>query len=204
MSSSLYIGLMSGTSLDGIDVALVDLRDGALLLAHEHRPLPEALTAILLTLSQSNAPVSLEQVGRLETLLGEAFAEAVTDFCARHRLSPEDIRAIGSHGQTLRRDRFHGGKAVAAGGTETRVGAKATPDSVRRFLVGPKDCEITGIAITPDGRTMFCNIQHPGEESKLDAPSSHWPDSQNNPGSTKRPRSATMVITRTDGGPIGL
>ncbi|MCX7252676.1 MAG: PhoX family phosphatase [Burkholderiales bacterium] len=97
-----------------------------------------------------------------------------------------------------------GGKAVAAGGTETRVGAKATPDSVRRFLVGPKDCEITGIAITPDGRTMFCNIQHPGEESKLDALSSHWPDSQTNPGSTKRPRSATMVITRTDGGPIGL
>ena len=97
-----------------------------------------------------------------------------------------------------------GGKAVAAGGTETRVGAKATPDSVRRFLVGPKDCEITGIAITPDGRTMFCNIQHPGEDSKLDALSSHWPDSQTNPGSTKRPRSATMVITRTDGGPIGL
>lgn len=97
-----------------------------------------------------------------------------------------------------------GGKVTAAGGTETRVGAKATPDSVRRFLVGPKDCEITGIAITPDGRTMFCNIQHPGEDSKLDALSSHWPDSQTNPGSTKRPRSATMVITRTDGGPIGL
>ena len=97
-----------------------------------------------------------------------------------------------------------GAKAVAAGGTETRVGAKATPDSVRRFLVGPKDCEITGIAITPDGRTMFCNIQHPGEESKLESLSSHWPDSQTNPGSTQRPRSATMVITRIDGGPIGL
>lgn len=97
-----------------------------------------------------------------------------------------------------------GGKTVAAGGTETRVGARATPDSVRRFLVGPKDCEITGIAITPDGKTMFCNVQHPGEESKLDALSSHWPDSQTNPASTRRPRSATMVVTRTDGGPIGL
>ena len=104
MPSSLYLGLMSGTSLDGIDVALVDFRNGAELVAHGHRRLPEALTDILLALSQSNAPVSLEQVGRLETRLGEAFAEAVTDFCARHRLSPEDIRAIGSHGQTLRHD----------------------------------------------------------------------------------------------------
>ena len=97
-----------------------------------------------------------------------------------------------------------GGQAMAAGGTATRIGAQATPDSVRRFLVGPKDCEITGIAITPDGRTMFCNIQHPGEESRLDALSSHWPDSQTHPGSTQRPRSATLVITRRDGGPIGL
>ncbi|MEY5100766.1 MAG: hypothetical protein RJA36_3485 [Pseudomonadota bacterium] len=97
-----------------------------------------------------------------------------------------------------------GGKAKAAGGTETRVGARATPDTVRRFLVGPKECEITGIAITPDGRTLFCNVQHPGEESRLEALSSHWPDSQHDPASTRRPRSATMVITRSDGGPIGL
>ncbi|MFZ9347456.1 MAG: anhydro-N-acetylmuramic acid kinase [Arenimonas sp.] len=104
MSPSLYIGLMSGTSLDGIDVALVDFSSGAQLLAHGHRRLPEALTEILLALSQSNAPVSLEQVGQLETLLGEAFAEAVTAFCAERRLAPESIRAIGSHGQTLRHD----------------------------------------------------------------------------------------------------
>jgi uncharacterized protein len=93
---------------------------------------------------------------------------------------------------------------AAASGTKTIVGAQATPDNVRRFLVGPKDCEVTGIAITPDGKTMFCNIQHPGEDGTLAAPSSAWPDSQTNTGSTKRPRSATMVITRADGGPIGL
>jgi anhydro-N-acetylmuramic acid kinase len=104
MPSSLYIGLMSGTSLDGIDVALVDFNNGAELVAHGHRRLPEALTDILLALSQSNAPVSLEQVGQLETLLGGAFAEAVTAFCSEHRLAPDSIRAIGSHGQTLRHD----------------------------------------------------------------------------------------------------
>ncbi|MFM6987945.1 MAG: anhydro-N-acetylmuramic acid kinase, partial [Arenimonas sp.] len=104
MASTLYLGLMSGTSLDGIDVALVDFTDGARLLAHGHRPLPADLTAALLTLSQSNAPVSLELVGQLETRLGTAFAEAVNAFCAAHGIAPERIRAIGSHGQTVRHD----------------------------------------------------------------------------------------------------
>ncbi|MBX7228724.1 MAG: PhoX family phosphatase [Burkholderiaceae bacterium] len=93
---------------------------------------------------------------------------------------------------------------IAAGGTKTIVGAKVTADTVRRFLVGPVECEITGIAVTPDGKTMFCNVQHPGEDASLTALSSHWPDSQTNASSTKRPRSATMVITRTDGSLIGL
>ena len=93
---------------------------------------------------------------------------------------------------------------TAAGGTKTIVGAPATPDTVRRFLVGPKDCEITGFAITPDAKTIFVNIQHPGEDGSLATPTSAWPDSQTNPGSTKRPRSATVVITRTDGGAIGV
>ncbi len=93
---------------------------------------------------------------------------------------------------------------TAAGGTKTIVGAQATADNVRRFLVGPKDCEVTGFAITPDAKTIFINIQHPGEDGSLAAPTSAWPDSQTNTGSTKRPRSATVVITRTDGGPIGV
>ncbi len=93
---------------------------------------------------------------------------------------------------------------IAAGGTKTIVGAQATPNTVRRFLVGPKGCEITGFAITPDAKTIFVNVQHPGEEGSLATPQSAWPDSQTNAGSTKRPRSATVVITRTDGGAIGV
>lgn len=104
MASTLYIGLMSGTSLDGIDVALVDFKDGARLLARGHRPLPADLTSALLALSQSNAPVSLELIGQLETALGKAFAEAVNTLCAAHGIAPGQIRAIGSHGQTVRHD----------------------------------------------------------------------------------------------------
>jgi hypothetical protein len=86
---------------------------------------------------------------------------------------------------------------------QTYVGA-AQGTKLRRFLVGPKDCEITGLAETPDGKALFVNIQHPGEDTPSSvigdptAYTSHWPD-----GGNARPRSATIVITRNDGGVIG-
>jgi hypothetical protein len=91
------------------------------------------------------------------------------------------------------------GGATTIGAQPTVVGAPPSGDTLRRFLVGPVDCEITGVCMTPDNRTMFVNIQHPGEGGTLAAPISHWPD-----GGNSRPRSATIAITRVDGGPIGL
>jgi secreted PhoX family phosphatase len=93
----------------------------------------------------------------------------------------------------------------------TRVGKKPTSDTLRRFLVGPKDCEITGCTETPDGRALFVNIQHPGEtqpKATIGTPSaylSHWPGNTGYGagGSNARPRSATIVITKNDGGLIG-
>lgn len=86
----------------------------------------------------------------------------------------------------------------------TLVG-KAPGTALKRFLVGPVECELTGITSTPDGRTIFVNIQHPGEGGTPTAPSSHWPDSQaGSPAASVRPRSATIVITKTDGGVVGL
>lgn len=102
MLSSLYIGLMSGTSLDGMDVALVDFADGTNLLHSGHYQLPEQLRAELLRLSQSNSAISLEQFGQLETALGQTFANAVNEFCQQNAVNPANIRAIGSHGQTVR------------------------------------------------------------------------------------------------------
>jgi len=78
---------------------------------------------------------------------------------------------------------------------------------LRRFLVGPKGSEITGVDTTPDGRTMFVNIQHPGEGSFATVPNplpSNWPASQTGPNTTSRPRSATIVITKDDGGVVWL
>jgi secreted PhoX family phosphatase len=84
----------------------------------------------------------------------------------------------------------------------------ANPESgeIRRFLVGPKQCEITGVTVTPDERTMFVGIQHPGEtadESPNDPANpkkfSSWPDGD----AGGRPRSSCIVITKDDGGPIG-
>ncbi len=88
----------------------------------------------------------------------------------------------------------------------TQIGKPATESSLRRFLVGPVDCEITGLAESPDGCALFVNIQHPGETTSgkgfaIGTPASyfsHWPG-----GGDTRPRSATIVITRDDGGPVG-
>ncbi|ATZ66346.1 PhoX family protein [Acinetobacter haemolyticus] len=97
-----------------------------------------------------------------------------------------------------------GNKATTSNGTETIVGAKVNDENLRRFLTGPKECEITGVTMTPDYKAIFINVQHPGEDSKTyDAPTSHWPATQTNPNNTtSRPRSATVVITRKDGGAI--
>jgi secreted PhoX family phosphatase len=87
----------------------------------------------------------------------------------------------------------------------TRVGATATAASLKRFLVGPVECEITGVDSTPDGRTLFVGIQHPGENGTPAAPTSAWPASQTGPAPAgTRPRSAVVVITKNDGGVVGL
>ena len=76
---------------------------------------------------------------------------------------------------------------------------------VRRFLVGPVGAEITGADMTPDGRTMFINVQHPGETpgDRSDPANprlfSNWPDQRPD----GRPRSATLAIRKLDGGVIG-
>jgi secreted PhoX family phosphatase len=106
-------------------------------------------------------------------------------------------------------------------GNNQMLAADPVSGEVRRFLVGPSGCEITGLTFTPDRKTLFCNIQHPGEVgSHPNAPAdylaqpaaardnwiarnasafSKWPDGAD----AARPRSAVVVVRRTDGGVIG-
>jgi secreted PhoX family phosphatase len=92
-------------------------------------------------------------------------------------------------------------------GNNMMLAADPATGMVRRFLTGPRGCEITGLAFTPDLQTMFVNIQHPGEPSKDGHPSnpddpkavSTWPDGL----SGGRPRPATVVITHLEGKAIG-
>lgn len=98
-----YIGLMSGTSVDGIDAALVSIPVNgplALLATHQH-PFPtmvrEAIQALMLP-----GPNEIEREGELDMQLGRLFAEAAKALIAKSGVNPSNIRAIGSHGQTIR------------------------------------------------------------------------------------------------------
>jgi secreted PhoX family phosphatase len=87
------------------------------------------------------------------------------------------------------------------------LAADPATGEIRRFLVGPRGCEITGVVTTPDQETMFVNVQHPGEATTFfgsptpDNPRavSNWPDFDPD----GRPRAATLAIRRIGGGKVG-
>ena len=97
------------------------------------------------------------------------------------------------------------------GTVTTRMGKKPTNSTLKRFLVGPYDQEITGLCETPDGKTLFVNVQHPGDGTPVSALAdptkftSHWPGNAGHGagGANARPRSATVMVTKSDGGRVG-
>jgi hypothetical protein len=95
--------------------------------------------------------------------------------------------------------------AYAGFGNNQMLCADPRTRETRRFLVGPNACEVTGVFVTPDEKTMFVGIQHPGEApSGSNDPAdpkrySSWPDGA----AGGRPRSSTVVVTKDDGGEIG-
>jgi uncharacterized protein len=117
---------------------------------------------------------------------------------------------VGDGGPVTVENRLMVSGAEVTGQQATFMGAALGDAKLRRFLVAPAGAEVTGITETADGKTIFVNIQHPGENTPaLGATAtdftaeSLWPGNQGY-GPAGRPRSATIVITRTDGGVIGV
>ncbi len=108
----LVLGLMSGTSADGIDVALAKISGapphlGAEFLNHTSINFPQAIRKEILRVAEQQ-PISAGELSQLNFRLGEVFADAVLTACKRFRIATKKITLIGSHGQTI----FHQGKPV--------------------------------------------------------------------------------------------
>jgi anhydro-N-acetylmuramic acid kinase len=98
----LYIGLMSGTSVDGIDAALVDFETNQpRLVAFEYLAFPDEIKQRIEQISRADALISLRDYGNLDTQLGGLFAETVNKLLAKADIPATSIKAIGSHGQTV-------------------------------------------------------------------------------------------------------
>ncbi len=105
------------------------------------------------------------------------------------------------------------GATPATGSQKTFVGGILGESRLRRFLVAPKGAEVTGLTETADGKALFVNIQHPGENTAKIGSNptfnfeSQWPGNGGGlaaaHGPAGRPRSATLIITKNDGGQIG-
>jgi len=132
----LVLGLMSGTSADGIDVALAKISGAhhhlnANLLSHTSSKFPEALRKEILRVAEQH-PITAGDLSQLNFRLGEVFAKAALAACREFRVSPRRIALIGSHGQTI----FHQGNPVPYLGRATASTLQIGEPSVIAALTG--------------------------------------------------------------------
>lgn len=128
----LVVGLMTGTSADAVDAALVRFRGAGLaaageVLAYRERPFEDGLRREVLEAAASEE-LPLERLMRLDAELGEAYAETVHELLRQAQVRPGDVTAIGSHGQTLRHlpRAANGGRALTLQAGSASVVAERT------------------------------------------------------------------------------
>jgi anhydro-N-acetylmuramic acid kinase len=132
--SAYYIGLMSGTSVDGIHAVVVDLAaDEPHLLAAQTIDWDPALRNRILATVNHPTEVSLESLGQLDAALGETFADAALAITRAAGLQPAEISGLGSHGQTL----FHAASAMPPitmqAGDASRIAARTGITTIADF-----------------------------------------------------------------------
>jgi anhydro-N-acetylmuramic acid kinase len=118
-NSLLVLGMMSGTSADGIDAALVKISDAPphlkiKLLHHTHQPFPSAIRKEILCVAEQN-PLTPAGFSQLHARLGYIYADAALAACKKFRISPRKLDLIANHGQTI----FHQGSPVPFLGAKT-------------------------------------------------------------------------------------
>lgn len=98
-----YIGLMSGTSMDGVDCVVATFEDNNQIniIASHLAPIADDLKEAALTISLGDGKTAFTEVQELDLLFGQLFASSVNDLLAKAKLHANDIMAVGSHGQTL-------------------------------------------------------------------------------------------------------
>jgi anhydro-N-acetylmuramic acid kinase len=147
-SARLAVGLMSGTSMDGIDAALVRLAGPAeqprvRLLAFVTLPYPPKVRQWIMRVGAGN-PASAGEVSQLNFLLGELFAKAALQVCRAARISPQRVSVIGSHGQTI----YHQGRPELIPGHGVAVGPNTLQIAEPAVIA-----ERTGVPVVADFRT---------------------------------------------------
>jgi uncharacterized protein len=129
--------------------------------------------------------------------------------------SPDGVWIDGNGILWIQTDMSGSQQGAGPFGENQMLAANPITGEIKRFLAGPFNQETTGVVSTPDGKNLFVNFQHPGDRSVVGSFTSNWPDrgpvyrhpNEPNPLVTPagpRPRSATIVITREDGGVVGL
>src|ERR1700688_2250619 len=132
----LVLGMMSGTSADGIDTALVKISGAPpnlkiKLLNHTHQSFPPQVRKEILRVAEQN-PLTPSEFSQLHARLGHAYAEAAVTACKKFRISPTKIDVIGNHGQTI----FHQGVPTQFLGARTASTLQIGDGSVIANLTG--------------------------------------------------------------------
>src|SRR3990167_1429327 len=133
MMSEYYIGLMSGTSVDGIDAALVDFsQPQPTILATHYAPYESALRQNILSLCKQGDN-EIQRLGELDVQLGMAFAQTVNQLIKKQGFTAKDITAIGSHGQTIRHMPNHSSRFTLQIGDPNIIAAETGITTIADF-----------------------------------------------------------------------